>query len=129
MLIALAAPRVATSVNDGLDRVRQAMRDAANQRAEIVCFPEAYLPGLRGLDFDVAPFDRAEQDRVIGVVADWARTFKLTTILGMEWHTDAGRHIAAVVLDADGRFRGCQTKNQLDATEEPLYVPGRTRRL
>ena len=129
MRIALAAPRVANSVNDGLDRVRQAMSDAASQRAEIVCFPEAYLPGLRGLDFDVAPFDRFEQERVIGVVADWARTFKLNTILGMEWHTDAGRQIAAVVLDADGRFRGCQTKNQLDPTEEPLYVPGRTRRL
>jgi predicted amidohydrolase len=47
----------------------------------------------------------------------------------MELHADAGRHIAAVVLDADGEVRGVQTKNQLDPTEEPLYVPGRNRQL
>src|SRR5262249_22151087 len=39
------------------------------------------------------------------------------------------RQIAAVVVGADGELLGCQTKNQLDATEEPLYVPGTARRL
>jgi predicted amidohydrolase len=53
----------------------------------------------------------------------------VATILGIEWHTTAGRHIAAVVLDAGGQLRGVQTKNQLDPTEEPLYVPGGTRQL
>jgi predicted amidohydrolase len=58
-----------------------------------------------------------------------ARTYRVATILGMEWHAEAGRQIAAVVLDADGRILGCQTKNQLDPTEDSLYVPGRTRQL
>ena len=34
-----------------------------------------------------------------------------------------------MVVGAGGEIRGCQTKNQLDPTEEALYVPGHTRRL
>src|SRR5436309_10592931 len=110
MIIALAAPRVAASVEEGLERVRRALAEAAARGAQVVCFPEAYLPGLRGLDFDVPPFDQSQQERVVRTVADWARTYRVATVLGMEWHTPAGRHIAAVVLDAGGEVRGVQTK-------------------
>ena len=53
MRIALASPPVATSVDDGLEQVRRCLADASSGGAAIVCFPEAYVPGLRGLDFDV----------------------------------------------------------------------------
>jgi predicted amidohydrolase len=129
VIIALASPRVATSVEDGLEKIKQSLSEAAAQGAEIVCFPEAYLPGLRGLDFEVPPFDQEQQERALQAVAQWARTYKVAAILGMEWHTNAGRHIAAAVLDAQGEIQGVQTKNQLDPTEEPLYVPGQTRQL
>jgi predicted amidohydrolase len=127
--IALATPRVAPTLDEGLVKVHQLMIEAAAQGAAIVCFPEAYLPGLRGLDFEVPDFDRSQQERVVGTVADWARSSSIVTVLGMEWHSAAGRHIAAVVIDANGRVQGVQTKNQLDPTEEPHYVPGTTRRL
>jgi predicted amidohydrolase len=129
MIIALASPTVASSVEECLDKIERCVSEAAAAGAEIVCFPEAYLPGLRGLDFAVPPFDQTQQERALRAVAGWARAHKVATVLGMEWHTDAGRHIAAVVLDAGGEIQGVQTKNQLDPTEEPLYVPGRTRRL
>jgi predicted amidohydrolase len=115
MRIALASPRVAATVAAGLARV--------------VCFPEAYLPGLRGLDFPVPPFGRADQECTVAAAAELTRRHGVAAVLGMEWHTDLGRHIAAVVLDAQGQLVGVQTKNQLDPTEEPFYVPGRTRRL
>lgn len=129
MIIALASPRVASSLDEGLDKVERSLAEAAVRGAAIVCFPEAYLPGLRGLDFDVPPFDRADQERVLRAAAAMTRAHRVAAVLGMEWHTDAGRHIAAVVLDAEGRLLGVQTKNQLDPTEEPLYVPGHTRRV
>jgi predicted amidohydrolase len=129
MIIALASPRIASTLDDGLDRMKRLMADASAQGAEIVCFPEAYLPGLRGQDFDVLPFDRATQDRVLQAVATWARTYRIATILGMERITDAGRQIAAFVLDARGELQGYQTKNQLDPTEDRFYVPGDTRQL
>ncbi len=50
MIIALASPRVATSIDDGLEKIHRLMSEASSKRAEIVCFPEAYLPGLRGQD-------------------------------------------------------------------------------
>jgi predicted amidohydrolase len=81
------------------------------------------------LDFEVPPFGPVEQERALRAVGEWARTYRVATILGMEWHADAGRQIAAVVFGTDGKALGVQTKNQLDPTEEPLYVPGRTRQL
>ena len=105
------------------------MRDASAQNAEIVCFPEAYLPGLRGQDFDVPRFDRADEDRALRGVSQMARAYNVATIIGMEHISDAGRHIAAFVIDATGHLQGIQTKNQLDPSEDRFYVPGDKRRI
>ena len=129
MIIALASPRIASTLDEGLDRIRRLLSEASAQGAEIVCFPEAYLPGLRGQDFEVLPFDQTQQERVLQVTAEWARTYAVATILGMERLTEAGRQIVAVVIDARGRIQGYQTKNQLDPTEDQFYVPGNTRQL
>jgi N-carbamoylputrescine amidase len=129
MIIALASPGIASTLEEGLDKIKRFLSEAAAQGAEIVCFPEAYLPGLRGQDFAVLPFDQTQQERVLQAVAQWARTYAVATILGMERRTEAGRQIVACVIDAQGQIQGYQTKNQLDPTEEQFYVPGTTRRL
>jgi len=129
MIIALASPRIACSIEQGLDNIKQSLSEASAQGARIVCFPEAYLPGLRGQDFEVPAFDQTQQERVLQAVAQWARMYAVATILGMEWLTAAGRQIVAVVIDAQGQVQGYQTKNQLDPTEDQFYVPGHTRRL
>ncbi len=120
---------IATSIEDGLDKIRRSLSKAAARGAEIVCFPEAYLPGLRGQDFDVMHFDQTTQERVLETVARLARTYAVATILGTERLTPAGRQIAAYVIDARGEVQGYQTKNQIHPTEERFYVPGDTRRL
>ncbi|HUM14888.1 MAG TPA: carbon-nitrogen hydrolase family protein [Candidatus Nitrosotalea sp.] len=129
MIIGLASPRIASSLDDGLDRIKRLLSEAAAQGAEIVCFPEAYLPGLRGQDFEVLPFDQTQQERVLEATAQWARTYAVATIVGMERLTEAGRQIVAVVIDARGQIQGYQSKNQLDPTEDQFYVPGNTRQL
>ncbi len=129
MIIALASPRVASTLDEGLGKIERFLSEAAARGAEVVCFPEAYLPGLRGQDFDVLPFDRTQEERVLRAVAQWARGYAVATILGMERLTEAGRQIAAFVIDARGEIQGCQTKNQLAPTEDRFYVPGTTRRL
>src|SRR2546427_11771796 len=129
MVIALASPRSPSGRGEGLDKIPRLLSEASAHGAEIVCFPEAYLPGLRGQDFDVLPFDRTQQGRALQTVAQWARTYAVATILGMERLTEAGRQIAAFVIDARGKIQGYQTKNQLDPTEDQFYVPGNTRRL
>ncbi|HKP74293.1 MAG TPA: carbon-nitrogen hydrolase family protein [Longimicrobiaceae bacterium] len=129
MIIALATPRAATSVDEALETVERAIAEAAGRGAEIVCFPEAYLPGLRGLDFPVAPFDRAQQEMALREAAGWARRHRIAVVLGMEWLDEDGSRIAAAVIGADGGLQGVQTKVQLDPTEEPLYLPGHGRRI
>jgi predicted amidohydrolase len=129
MIIGLASPRIASTLDEGLDKIKRLLSEASAQGAEIVCFPEAYLPGLRGQNFEVLPFDLTQQERVLETVAQWARTYAVATILGMERLTEAGRQIAAFVMDARGQVQGYQTKNQLDPSEDQFYVPGNTRRL
>ncbi len=129
MIVALASPRIASSVDEGLEKVGHLMAEASAQGAEIVCFPEAYLPGLRGQDFEVPPFGAADRERALRTVAQRARDLRLATILGIETPTDLGRQIAACVIDARGEIQGYQTKNQIDPTEEPFYVPGSGRRV
>src|SRR5215213_2568082 len=106
VIVALASPGVASSLDDGLDRAERLIAEASARGAEIVCFPEAYLPGLRGLDFEVPPFGQAEQDRALAAVARLARRYALATIMGMERITEAGREIAAAVFDARGELLG-----------------------
>jgi predicted amidohydrolase len=129
MIIALASPRIASTLDEGLDRVERLLAEAAARGAEIVCFPEAYLPGLRGQDFEVWPFDQTQQERALRTVARWAHAHAVATILGLERITDAGRQIAAFVIDARGEIQGYQTKNQLAPSEDQFYVPGSTRQL
>jgi predicted amidohydrolase len=133
VIIALASPCIASTLDEGLEKIKLLLSEASAQGAEIVCFPEAYLPGLRGQDFEVLPFDQTQQERVLQTVAQWARTYAVATILGMEWGMESlrstGRQIAAYVIDARGQIQGYQTKNQLDPSEDQFYVPGNTRRL
>jgi len=129
MIIALASPCIASTLDDGLDKIKQSLSEASGQGAEIVCFPEAYLPGLRGQDFEVLPFDQTQQERALQTVAQWARTYSVATIICIERVISAGRQIVAFVIDARGQIQGYQTKNQLDPSEDEFYVPGNTRRL
>ncbi|HVS66797.1 MAG TPA: carbon-nitrogen hydrolase family protein [Thermoanaerobaculia bacterium] len=129
MIVALASPRAASSLEDGLDRIERLLAEASAQGARIACFPEAYLPGLRGQDFDVVPFERADEERVLDAVRQASKRHSIATILGMERRVAAGRQITAFVVDARGEVQGCQTKNQLDPSEDRFYVPGDTRQL
>lgn len=129
MIIALASPSVAQTLEDGFDKINRLMSEAAARGAQIVCFPEAYLPGLRGQDFDVLHFEQHDEERVLETVAEYARRYGLTTIMGMERIIEGGRQIAAAVFDPQGKIQGFQTKNQLDPTEDKFYVPGNTRQI
>jgi len=129
MIIALASPSIASTLDDGLDKIKRFLSEASAQGAAIVCFPEAYLPGLRGQDFEVLPFDQTQQQRALQAVAQWARAYEVATIIGMERVKSAARQIVAFVIDDRGQIHGYQTKNQLDPTEDQFYEPGNTRRL
>jgi len=116
-------------LEDGLARIDRLLSEASTQRAQIVCFPEAYLPGLRGQDFEVIPWNEEQQEHAVQAVRQFAKKYRVAVILGLEWISVAGRQIVACVIDGDGNLLGHQTKNQLDPSEDQFYVPGSSRRI
>jgi predicted amidohydrolase len=127
--VALASPRVAGSLDEALEKIRSLVAEASARGAGIVCFPEAYVPGLRGQDFEVYPFGPEDEERTLRTVAGWAKKYAIATILGMERLDDAGRRIVSCVIDASGAIQGFQTKNQIDPSEDRFYLPGEGRSL
>ncbi len=81
VIVALASPRAARTLDEGLAKVERFVAEASGRGADVVCFPEAYLPGLRGQEFAVPPFDRAQQERALDAVAHWARRHDIAVIL------------------------------------------------
>ena len=50
MKIALASPPFPTSIADGLKWIEILVKEAAAGEADIICFPESYLPGYPGMN-------------------------------------------------------------------------------
>ncbi len=127
--IGLAAAANAPSIEERLRTVDRFLREATAQDVAIVCFPETYIPGLRGQDFDVPPPDQARQEAALDEIAGMAKRHGVAVVIGMEWATDLGPHNVAFVIGRDGTVLGYQAKNQIPLEEAPHYVPDGKRRL
>jgi predicted amidohydrolase len=127
--IGLAAARNLPSVEQQLQTVHRFLTDAGAQGVAIVCFPETYIPGLRGQDFAVPPPDQRRQQAALDEICAAARRHGVAVVIGMEWQTHTGLHNRAFVVGRDGAVAGWQAKNQLPPEEEPFYVPDGQRRL
>jgi predicted amidohydrolase len=127
--IGLAAARNAPSVEERLRTVDRFLEGAGARGVTIVCFPEAYIPGLRGQDFFVPPHDQLHQQAALEEIRASARRHGVAVVIGMEWESAAGLHNVAFVVSRDGAVLGCQAKNQIPPEEEPFYVPDGRRRL
>jgi predicted amidohydrolase len=127
--IGLASAGNAPSVEERLKIVNRFLDEAASQDVAIVCFPEAYLPGLRGMDFEVPPPDQQRQEASLEAVRMAAERTAVAVVMGMEWETAAGVLNVAFVISREGSIEGYQAKNQIAPSEEPFYVPEGPRRL
>ncbi|HZU77317.1 MAG TPA: carbon-nitrogen hydrolase family protein [Dehalococcoidia bacterium] len=127
--VGLAAVPNAPSVAERLRTLDLVLGDAAARGAAIVCFPEAYIPGLRGQDFDVPPPDQRRQRAALDDIRAAARRCGVAVVVGMEWESAAGLLNLAFVVGRDGAILGYQAKNQIAPEEEPFYVPDGRRRL
>jgi predicted amidohydrolase len=127
--IGLASPRIADSITEGVAKVKHFLAQASAQNVQIVCFPESYIPGLRGQDFTVPVYNQAVLESALDEICQAASENSVTTIVGMDWETKLGLQNVAFVVSQTGEVQGYQTKNQVDPTEDRLYVPGQERRL
>lgn len=109
--------------------VERFVAEAADGDADIVCFPECYIPGLRGQDFEVEAHDPNRLVEARERVCNLAAAYRIGVIIPMDWDSPEGILNVAFVISDAGEILGCQTKNQLAPEEDAHYVPGRGREM
>src|SRR5688572_23102245 len=88
----------------------RAIAEAGAEGADIVCFPECYVPGYRAPARRVPPPDAAFLERAWSAVAEAAADAQVTVVLGTERVVDHGLLISALVVQRDGTMAGFQDK-------------------
>jgi predicted amidohydrolase len=126
--IALANIRYPSSPEESVKLAIEAINEASVNHAEIICFPEAYIPGYRGLGKLPPPPEHALQVEWWKQIADAAREAKIAVVLGTERVVEGKPMISVLVIDKDGNQLGFQDKGQLDPSEEETYIAGDNKR-
>jgi len=127
--IALANIRFPATPEESVALAEQAIAQASVEHAGIICFPECFVPGYRGMGKLAPPPDPAFLERAWSAVAAAAAKASVAVVLGTERVVDDALLITALVINRDGTIAGFQDKVQLDPSEEGTYSPGSGRRI
>src|SRR5882757_8583524 len=137
--IALANLPFPTTPEESVAQAEQAIAQAAQENAQIICFPECFIPGYRGMGKSVPPPDAQFLERAWSAVAAAAAKASVAVVLGTErvvdgLTPDGALLITALVINRDGGIDGFQDtdfqdKVQLDPSEEATYTAGSGRRV
>ena len=127
--IALANLRFPSNPAESVTLAVDAIAQASAASADVICFPECFVPGYRASGKSVPPPDPAFLERAWSTIAGAAGAHGITVILGTE-RVDNGVLLAtALVIRRDGSVAGFQDKVQIDPSEEPTYGQGSERRI
>lgn len=129
MKIALASPPIPKSLAEGLVSLEVLAKEAAAQSAEIICFPESYLPGYPGMGYSSEDRSRDCLQAALDKVREIARDISIAIIVPMDWYLNDSLVNVAHVISATGELLGYQTKNQLDPSEDTIWIPGTERNI
>jgi predicted amidohydrolase len=127
--IGLASVRFPKYPEESIPIAEEAIAQAAAAQARIVCFPECFVPGLRGVGKTIPPPDAVFLEHAWSSIAAAAARARIAVILGTERLEGEALFASALVLNPDGTRAGFQDKVQLDPTEDAIYTPGAGRRV
>jgi predicted amidohydrolase len=88
MKIALASPPFPKSISDGLYWLEKLVKNAADQQAEIICFPESFIPGYPAADHKVEKASPEELQAALIKVCEIAAANAIAVIIPMDWYED-----------------------------------------
>lgn len=128
--IALAQLKRCVYIREGARKIDSVLSVCSNEHVDIVCFPETYIPGLRGGGDDslLPPPDQPAMEKALKQIQNSCRKNKVAAIVGLEWKSNSGLENRAVVISENGDILGHQTKNQITpGGEERNYVFENTR--
>lgn len=128
--IAVASPPYPHSLADACAWVQKLAGDAAAAGAQIVCFPETYLPGYPEEANKLREqCSSAQLEAALQQVCRIARDAAIGIILPMDWYEGSALLNVAQVIDKSGEVVGYQAKNQLDPSEDSWWTAGEGRRV
>jgi predicted amidohydrolase len=127
--IALANIQFPATPEESVALAEQAIAQASESHADLICFPECFIPGYRAKGKAIPPPDRAFLERAWSAVAAAAAKANVVVVLGTERVVGSALLITALVINRDGTIAGFQDKVQLDPSEERTYSPGSGRRV
>jgi predicted amidohydrolase len=127
--IALANIRFPATPEESVKLAEQAIAQASIESADLICFPESFIPGYRAKGKPVPPPDPAFLESARSAIAAAAAKARLAVVLGTERVVDDSLLITALVVNRDGTIAGFQDKVQLDPSEEGTYSFGSGRRV
>ena len=104
--LALANIPLAATAGESVVLAERAIDDASAAGADLVCFPESYVPGYRAPGRPLPPPDADFLERAWSSIAAAAAKGSVAVILGTERLVDAGLLITALVIDKDGQPGG-----------------------
>src|SRR5262245_16897768 len=108
--IALGNLRFPATPDESITLAEEAIAQASLKGAQIICFPECFVPGYRGLGKPVPPADPEFHRRAWSVIAKAAAKAKISVILGTERFVDGALVATALVINQDGSIVGFQDK-------------------
>ncbi len=129
MRIALANIRHPATPAESVTLAEDAIAQAGMEHADIICFPECFVPGYRGLGKVAPPPDAAFLESAWSDIAAAAAKAKAAVVLGTERIVGNDLFATALVINADGTIAGFQDKVQIDPSEEGTYSFGPGRRV
>ena len=122
--IALANLRFPSTPDESVRLAAQAIGQASAEQADIICFPECYIPGYRARGKLIPSPDAEFLERAWDEIAHAAAKANIGVILGTERLVDGSLLATALVIDRDGSVIGFQEKVQIDPSEEATYANG-----
>lgn len=127
--IALANIRFPKTREESVALAEEAVAHASIERADVICFPECFVPGYRGMNKEVLPPDARFLERAWSNITAAAAKANLAVILGTERVVGDAVLASALVINRDGTVAGFQDKVQLDPSEDTIYSPGSGRQV
>src|SRR5437588_8070300 len=129
MKIAIASPPMPESISDGLYWLEKLVKEASDKQAAIICFPESYIPGYPLPEYNVEERSPEKMRLALDKACKVAAENHIAVILPMDWYSPKGLLNIAHVISKEGEVLGYQTKNQLDPSEDNIWMPGDERHI
>ena len=129
MKIAVASPPLPKSIADALFWLEKLTQEASGQQAEIICFPETFIPGYPLSEYEPEKSSSEKMKAALVKASEIAAGNNIAIILPMDWYENDQVFNVACVISCTGEISGYQAKNQLDPSEDERWAAGIHRRL